>query len=168
MQTLEIISVNLWQILISLANLLLIFLILKKFLFKPVQKVMNQRQEEVDTQYADAEEANAAARQSQADWEERMEGADAEAGARLQAADKTAREHGDRLVADARQRAEDIVRQAKNEAALEKTRAEAAMKEEIVQVSTALAQKMLEREIAPADHQQLIDSFLDEIGADHD
>ena len=44
MQTLEIISVNLWQILISLANLLLIYIILKKLLWKPVKKVMDQRQ----------------------------------------------------------------------------------------------------------------------------
>lgn len=168
MQTLEIISVNLWQILISLINLVLIFLIVKKFLFGPVEKMLAKRQGEVDKQYADAEEAAAEARQDKAAWAEKLAGADEEADARLKAADKTAREHGDRIVADARTRAEDIVRQAKNEAALEKTRAEAAMKEEIVQVSTALAEKMLEREIAAADHQQLIDSFLDEIGDAHD
>ena len=43
-QTLDVISVNLWSILISLANLLIIFLILKKLLWKPVKKVMEQRQ----------------------------------------------------------------------------------------------------------------------------
>ena len=35
-QSLDIISVNIWQILISLANLLIIYRILSKFLFKPV------------------------------------------------------------------------------------------------------------------------------------
>ena len=163
MQTLEIISVNLWQILISLANLLLIFLILKKFLFKPVKNVMDKRQEEVDAQYAAAEEANAAARQSQADWEERMDGADAEADARLQAADKTAREHGDRLVAEAKDKAAGILRQAEADAALEHKKAEQAIRVEIVEVSTQLAEKMLEREIRVADHQGMIDSFLEDI-----
>ena len=47
-QTLDVISINLWQILISLANLLLIFLILKKLLWKPVKKVMQQRRDMVD------------------------------------------------------------------------------------------------------------------------
>lgn len=168
MQTLDVISVNLWSILISLANLLLIFFILKFFLWKPVKKVMKQRQDMVDKQFADAAEAQESARADKAAWAEKLAGADAEADARIQAADATARQHGDRIVADARLRAEDIVRQARNEAALERTKAEAAIKEEIVQVSTALAQKMLEREIAPADHQQLIDSFLDEIGDAHD
>ena len=47
-QSLDIISINLWQILISLANLLIMFLIVKKFLFKPVMNIMNARQEQVD------------------------------------------------------------------------------------------------------------------------
>ena len=46
MQTLDIVSVNLWLILISLANLVLVFLIVKKFLFKPVQRMLDQRQKE--------------------------------------------------------------------------------------------------------------------------
>ena len=49
MQSLDIISVNLWQILISLANLLIIFTILKRFLFKPVQKVVADRQAQVES-----------------------------------------------------------------------------------------------------------------------
>ena len=164
MQTLEIISVNLWQILISLANLLLIFLILKKFLFKPVQNMLDKRQGEVDAQYASAEQAAADASADKALWAEKLQGADDEADARLKAADATAREHGDRIVADARARAQEILRQAQNDAALEKSKAEAAIKEEIVVVSTELAQKMLEREVNAADHKQLIDAFLGEIG----
>ncbi|MBQ9859148.1 MAG: F0F1 ATP synthase subunit B [Clostridia bacterium] len=164
MQTLEIISVNLWQILISLANLLLIFLILKKFLFKPVQKMLDKRQGEVDAQYASAQQAAADAAADKALWAEKLQGADDEADARLKAADTTARAHGDRIVADAKTRAEEILRRAEADAALEKTKAEAAIKEEIVVVSTELAQKMLEREVNAADHKQLIDAFLGEIG----
>ncbi len=168
MQTLEIISVNLWQILISLANLLIIFLILKKFLFKPVTKVMDQRQSEVDARYAAADEAAAKAQQDKEEWEKIMQGADAEADKVLKTAADTARMHGDRIVEDARQKADGILRQAQADAELEKRKAEASIKEEIVQVSTQLAQKMLEREINQADHQQMIDTFLDEIGDAHD
>jgi len=48
MQTLEVISVNLWQILISLLNLLILFLLFKKFLFKPVNNMLAKRQSEID------------------------------------------------------------------------------------------------------------------------
>ena len=57
MQTLDIISVNIWQILISLCNLLIIFLVVKKFLFGPIQSVMEKRQAEIDEHYKTAEEA---------------------------------------------------------------------------------------------------------------
>ena len=47
-QSLDVISVNFWQILISLANLTILFLILKKFLYKPVTKVLTDRQNAVE------------------------------------------------------------------------------------------------------------------------
>ena len=57
MQTLEVISVNIWQIIISLANLVILTLILKKFLYSPVRKMLAQRRAVIDTQYADADTA---------------------------------------------------------------------------------------------------------------
>ena len=66
MQNLEIISVNLWQILISLCNLLIMFLLLKKFLYQPVKKAMAERQAAVDRQYAEADEAKRAADEDKA------------------------------------------------------------------------------------------------------
>ena len=57
MQSLDVISVNIWQILISLCNLVILFLILKKFLFKPVQKVTQTRRAELDDIYSEAKAA---------------------------------------------------------------------------------------------------------------
>ena len=55
-QTLDIISVNIWQILISLINLLIMYLILKKFLFGPVQKIIATRKQQVEDIYTEAQE----------------------------------------------------------------------------------------------------------------
>ena len=163
-QTLDVISVNIWQIVISLANLLLIFLILKKFLWKPIQRVMKQRQEMVDKQFADAAEAEAKANESKAQWAEKLATADDEAAARIAAADETARRHGERVVAEAKEKAQGILRQAEAEAELERQKATASIRDEIADVSAELAQKMLEREINAADHRAMIASFLDEVG----
>lgn len=163
-QTLGIISVNLWQILISLANLLIIFWILKKVLWKPVKKVMDQRQAMVDKQFADAAEAEDKANADKAEWAAKLATADEEARARIAAADETARRHGDRVIVEARVKADGIIRQAEAEAALERQKAEAGMKQEIAVVGAALAEKMLEREMNAADHEKMIESFLDEMG----
>ena len=76
MQTLDIISVNVWQILISLVNLLLLFLIIKKFLFKPVMTVLEKRRQEIDGQYAEADAAIEEANLSKKQWEEKLAGAE--------------------------------------------------------------------------------------------
>ena len=164
MQTLGIISVNLWQILISLANLFIIFLILKKFLWKPVKKVMDERKAMVDKQFADAAAAQERADADKAAWAEKLAAADDEANSRIAAADETARRHGDRIVADAKDKAAGILRQAEAEAQLERQKATASIKGEIASVSAELAEKLLEREVNPADHARLIESFLDEVG----
>lgn len=163
-QTLEVISVNIWQILISLANLLLIFLILKKLLWKPVQKVMEERKAMVDKQFADAADAQAEAEADKAQWAEKLATADQEAAARIAEADETARRHGDRVITEAKEKAEGIIRQAEADAELERQKATASMREEIADLSTVLAEKMLEREINADDHRAMIASFLDEVG----
>lgn len=168
MQSLEIISVNLWQILISLCNLLLIFLIVKKFLFKPVKKMIEQRQSEVDAQYTAADEDRAKAQADKEAWNEKMAGAQEEAAAIIEKATATADKRGEAIVAAAKDKADAIVRQAENEIELERKKAETEMREEIVTISTALAEKMLEREVRADDHRQLINAFMQEVGENND
>lgn len=164
LESADIISINIWQILISLANLLIIFLILKKFLWKPVKKVMDQRQAMVDKQYADAQEAEDKANADKAHYEAKLATADEEAAARLAAADETARRHSDRVIVEARVKADSILRQAEAAAELERKKAEADMKQEIAVVGATLAEKLMEREMTAADHEKMIESFLDEMG----
>ena len=168
MQNLDVISVNFWQILISLINLFLLFLILKKFLFKPVKKVLEQRQKELDEQYATAASAELQANENRKAWENKLSQADAQADAILQSATDNAKYRGDKLVAEAKERADGIIRAAQNEAELERQKAADGIKREIVEVSGALTEKMLEREINTEDHRNLIDSFIEKIGDGND
>ena len=71
MQTLDVISINLWQMLVSLANLVLLFLAVKKFLYKPIKKMLATRQESIDKQYSDAEKAKAKEEKKKAKERER-------------------------------------------------------------------------------------------------
>lgn len=166
MQSLEVISINLWQILISLANLVILFLIVKKFLFKPVKKVLAQRQDLMDAQYSAAQEAQAQALADKDAWEHKMQSAKAEADAIMKDAASKAQIRGDRIVSDAREKADGIIRQAQTAAELERKKAEDGIKKEIVDVSAALTEKMLGREINAQDHREMIDSFIEGLGED--
>ena len=164
MQTLGIISVNMWSILISLCNLLLLFLILKKFLYKPVKNLLAAREAQVQAQYDAAAKAEADAEAARAEWEEKRQNAEAEAETIVKTATANAERRGNTIVAEAREKADRIVQQAQNEAVLEHKKAEAAIRQEIVDVSAVLATKMLEREVRAEDHRRMIDSFIKDMG----
>ena len=163
-QSLDVISINLWSVLISIANLLVMFFILKYFLYKPLQKVLAQRKAAVDRVYSDADEAKAAAEADRLAWAEKMEGAAEEADRIVKQAEGNAELRSETLLADAQKKADGILRRAENEAELERRKAAEGIRKEIVDVSAVLAEKMLGREIRPEDHKALIDSFIGEVG----
>ena len=165
---LNIISVNLWQVLISLCNLLILFLAIKKFLYAPVLKIFDARKAKIDEDYRGAAEAAAAAEADRAAWSEQMQSARAEADKILQTAAENADRRGEKIVADAREKADGIVRRAEEEAELQRKKAEDGIRREIVDVSALLTEKMLRREIKTEDHRDLIDSFIRDMGDDHD
>jgi len=168
MQSLSVISINLWDTLISLANLLILFLIIKKFLFKPVQKMLAKRQSDIDEIYSLANDAKSDAERDKAYWEEKREDALKEADAIMKNATEKANRRGDKIVNDAKDKADDIIRQAETEADLERKKAYDGIKREIVDVSALLAEKMISREISVDDHRGLIDSFIEKIGDEND
>ena len=73
MPTLDVISVNIWSILISLCNLLILFFIIKKFLYKPVRKMLAERQAAVDKVYSEADEALRSAEQDRLTYSQKLE-----------------------------------------------------------------------------------------------
>ena len=164
MQSLDVISINIWHILISLCNLVILFLIVKKFLFKPVKNLLASRQAELDHQYAAADDAKRQAMESKDAWEQKLRGAEAEANAIITDATDVAKRRAEQIVSDATDKAERIVSRAEEEAILERKKATEGMKREIVDVSAAIAEKMLEREVNEEDHRAMIDSFIEQIG----
>ena len=168
MQNLDVISINLWQILISLCNLLILFLILKKFLYKPVKRVMAERQSALNEQYAAADVAQQNAERNKQAWTQKIQNAQKEADQLLKKATDTADYQGKQIVSEAKDKADEIIHQAQAQARLEQKKAEASIKKEIVDVSAALTEKMLGREISTEDHRAIIDSFINEMEEDND
>ena len=163
-QTLDIITINIWSILISLANLVILFFILKRFLYKPFKKMLQQRREAIDEQYEAADAAKCSAEASKKEWEAKLDTAGLEAEAIIKDAEQQAQNRKDSIISEANQKAEGIIRRAESEAELERQKADAEIKTKIAEVSAALAEKMLEREINTDDHRALIDSFINEVG----
>lgn len=162
--SLEIISINIWHIVIALCNLLILYLMLKKFLYQPVKKVLADRQAAIDSRYDEADKAKSEALQSKAEWEERMAAADEEAAGIISSAVESANRQSSAILGETKEKADRMMNRARAEADAERRKAEDDIKDRIADVSAAIAGKLLEREISAADHSDLIDSFISEIG----
>ena len=164
MQFLDVISVNLWQILISLANLLIIFWVFKRFLFKPVQKVMNARQEQVDKIYSDAEQDRSAAVSMKQEYEARLATAREEADGLVRNAVQTAQRRSDAIVAEATSQASHLKQKAEEEIARDKKQMLLDVKSEISDIAVSIASKVVEREIKKEDHDRFVEEFIKNVG----
>jgi F-type H+-transporting ATPase subunit b len=164
MQDLDIISVNIWHIVISLANLVILFLILKKLLFKPVKKIVDQRQKEIESEYKKAEKTQAEADAIKAEWEGKMATAEAEADKIISDAVERADSRNEVMLYESREKADQIIRKAKADIERERKDARETIKKEIVDVSQALSEQIIGREINMDDHRDLIDRAIDRIG----
>ncbi len=168
MQFSDVISINLWQILISLCNLLILFLILKRFLYSPVKKAMAKRREGLEEQYHKAQQAQDDADAAKEEWTGILASADKEAEGIIKAAAADAEENSASIIADAHKRADAIVSLAQEQAKLEQKKAQDGIKREVVDISSAIAEKMLAREINIDDHREMIDSVISQIGEEND
>ncbi len=163
MQFLDVISVNIWAIIASLANLLILTWIIKRFLFKPVKKMVDARRAAIDDDYAQAKAAREAAEETRQKYDEAMAAAKMTGEQIIADANRTAEFRSGEIIAEARERASEIRRQAETDAVLERKKAEDEMKHEIADVSARLTGKLLQREINEEDHRNLIDSFLSDL-----
>ncbi len=164
MSNLEIVSVNIWQILISLANLTILYLLLKKFLYKPVKAVIEGRKAAIAKDYADAEEARNSANAARDEYAAKLATAHITADEIIHDATAVANRRGEKIVAEAREKAEEIVRQGEMEATMEKKKAMETIRRDIADVSAAMTEKLLKREMNEGDHRNMIDEFLKGVG----
>ena len=163
-QSLDIISVNLWQILISLANLLIIYLILKKVLFAKVQGVLNIRQHQVTEMYDAADQSRTDAESMKQEYEEKLAGAREEADKIVRSATQTAQRRGDQIVQEASSQASHLKQKAEEEIAQEKRRMLTDVRGEISDLAVSIASKVVEREIRKEDQDTFVDEFIRNVG----
>jgi F-type H+-transporting ATPase subunit b len=160
----EFLNINFFTALFTLVNTITLFLVLKKFLFKPVMKMITDRQKEIDDMYTDADTAKENALAMEAEYKQKLSQA-AVTGERMV---KEAVERGQRreeeILRQANEEASAIMEKASADIALEKKKALNDAKDEISDIAMAIAEKVVGREVNSADHSDLVDSFIDRLG----
>ncbi len=162
-QYLELISLNVWHIVVTIANLFILVLILKKFLWKPVKKVVAERQNQVESIYKEATDSRDAAERDRLLYEEKLNNAQNEAEDIVRTATQKADRLSDEIVNEAKEKAVQTMKRAEEDIELEKKKAMNELKNEISGISVQIAESVVGREINEEDHRELIDSFIDSL-----
>lgn len=158
------VGVNPWTALFTFCNMMITFLVLRHFLFRPVKKMIDDRQAEIDTMYAEADAAKQQARALERQYEARLEDVKQESDALLRQATDRAHAREAEIVADAKRQAQALRRSAEAEIAQEKKKAVNELKGEIGGIAMDIASRVVEREVRAQDHQALIDEFIAHVG----
>lgn len=147
-------------------NIFLLFVILSYLLFDPVRDVLKKRQEKITSDRMAAEKDKEDALKLKAEYEEHLESVDKEVEAILSEARKKALKNEDRIIDEAKEEAARIIERAKKEAELEKNKAADEIKQEIINVATIMAGRLVAASLSEEEQSKLIEETLKEIGED--
>ena len=159
-----LITLDGWTFLAQVCNLMIQLVIFKKLLLNPVKKVIAERKAKADSQIADAENLRTEAEAMKAEYEQNLQNARTEANQIVAAAQKTAAARSEELLGEARAQAAALKQKAEADIAQERKKAVNEVKDEIGGMAMEIASKVVEREIKEADHQDLIDEFIKNVG----
>ncbi len=162
----QFVSLAPWTLIAQICNLLILMLLMKKFLFKPVQNILARRQQEIDGIYAAADADRASASEMKEEYTQRMASARDEADRLVRSAVDEANRKGDEILGDARSQASHIKQKAEAEISQERLKAFTELKRELSGMAVDIAEKMVGREIGDADQDALVEDFLRNAGDD--
>lgn len=160
------VGVDFWTCLFTLCNLVILYFVMKKLLFKPVKKMIDSRQQEIDDLYTDAGRSKHDAEQLKTQYEGRLAAANAESEQVLKDAHRRAQLREEEILRDAQKKAAQTVRRAGEQAELEKKRAMNEIKDEVSVMAVDIAAAVLARDIKRDEHAKMIDSFIAQLGED--
>ena len=159
-----LITLDGWTFLAQICNLMIQLLIFKKFLLNPVKNVIAERKAKADSQIADATKLRTEAEAMKAEYEQNLQNARTEANEIVAHAQKTATARGEEIVGEARAQAAALKQKAEADIAQERKKAVNEVKDEIGGIAMEIASKVVEREISEKDHKDLIDEFIKNVG----
>ena len=148
-------------------NLLVLYLLLKKFLFKPVQKVTQTRRAELDDIYSEAKAAQTRAdmNEMKSDYEAEIADAHSQAVEITNKAKAQAGRECDLMLENARAESAKIMKEAEKSIANEKEKAMDDAKYQIADLAILAAAKVIKKNVGGDSDRETVDEFLSEVGA---
>jgi F-type H+-transporting ATPase subunit b len=156
-----LLSIDFWNILFTVINLLIFFLIIKFFLLKPIKNVMDKREKMIQDDLDNAAETKKQAEELKAEYESDLKTAKDKATEITEDAKKTAKAQKEKIIASANSQANEIVDKAQKSAELEYEKTMSRLESEIADLALVAATKVVKDGTSDGDT-SAFDKFLSE------
>lgn len=157
-----------WQLLADSSLLLIaifvLFLILSYFLFNPARKMLNGRKEKIQNELETAKRDMEEAQRLKEEYNNKLQDIDKEAESILSEARRKALNNENQIIAQAKEEAARILAKARADAELERQKMSDDVKKEIISVASLMAGRIVSAAIDTTVQNQLIDDTLKEMG----
>lgn len=152
------------EIAIHIANVVILFVLLRIVLYKPITNYMNKRSETFAKKIEELDVREKEVIRQKELYEHLLAEADGKAAEIINKSNEIANENARGIINYAKEHAKDLVVRAKNEIETQKLQTQADLKSEITNMAVGLAEKVLEREISKKDNEKLIGEFFERVG----
>ena len=148
------------DLILNILNIVILFVIVRFIVYKPVKKFIDGRKERVGAASAEADAKLENAKALEEEYNKKLGDAKSEAARIAEESESAARERAARTVADAEAQAGKIISDAENAARNEKAEIIAGVKPEIAAMSAMMAEKILQRTVDDGDTHRIAEEFF--------
>lgn len=157
-------EINLVDIFIHIANIVILYVLLRLILYKPVKKFMSERTERIQNQMAEADEAKRVVTKEKELYDKKISQLDASSVDLIKDAEKKAKEKAQIIIAEAEEQAELILINARRQAQVEAKKTMESMQDQIADAAVEIAGRILNREISVQDNYALVAEYFEQVG----
>lgn len=160
----ERLGINLGYLISQIVNFVLLLIILRMFLYKPILGMLDRRREKIKTDLQDAEQARSQAETAKQEYEKQLEEAREERRSILAQATEQAEKMREEILAKARAEAQELVTKTQDEIQYERRQALLGAQDQIADLAIAAAAKVVGESLDEQAHRRLIQGFIAEVG----
>ncbi|MBU1317624.1 MAG: F0F1 ATP synthase subunit B [candidate division Zixibacteria bacterium] len=157
------ISIEWQQILTHIIGFVIALLILKKYAWKPLLGMIDERREKIQGDFDKASDELKKAEKLRVDYEQRMKEAEVDARAKIQEAIRDGQNVAAEIKDTARNEARELIERAKEELSRDVDKAKIQLKLDIVRMTLSATEKMINEKLDEAKHRQMIEGFINEV-----
>ncbi len=144
----------------TIINLLVTYLILKKFLFKPAIKMIRRRQAGIEADLKNARETSLAANAKLNEANARIDGSVREASTIVKEAKTQAESQSDAILTAAKKEVSEIITRADTDIERMRFTMMEEMREEVADLAVSIASRVIQQTIDEKTQRELVDQFL--------